>query len=122
MNTFFATIMVIAIVILLILLIAASISLLIVFHFKDDRKNKTDHFIEEPIITVNPISADDGGRPIRDRRSLESFCWIPTEFRTPVPTTDSNIEKNINFQHTYFNPMFASTLQDKKRVDIVHMV
>ena len=121
MHTFFATIMVIAIVILLILLIAASISLLIVFHFKDDRKNKFDHLVEEPIITVNPNRATDG-KPMRDRRSLESFCWIPTEFRTRVPTTDSNTENNTNFGHTYFNPMFASTLQDKKRANILHIV
>ena len=121
MNTFFATIMVIAIVILLILLIAASISLLIVFYFKDDRKNKFNQLNEEPVISVHPSRTDDG-RPIRDRRSLESFCWIPTEFRTRVPTTDSNPERNINVGHTYFNPIFASTLQDKRRTGVLHLV
>ena len=121
MNIFFATIMVIAIVILLILLNAASISLLIVFHFKDDQKKKFNHLIEEPVISVHPTRTDDA-RPIRDRRSLESFCWIPTEFRTRVPTTDSNPEKNINLGHTYFNPIFASTLQDKRKTCILHLV
>ena len=121
MNDFFKTMMLILIVILLILLIAASLSLLIIFHFKDDKKKKFNKLIEEPIISVcvNPTNQImENGHRIRDRRSLESFCWIPTEFKGNFPSStklsESNYPKHSTLANTYFNPIFGNSISKSK--------